>query len=127
MSEFRRAPRGPGAPPADDPMVTVYQNGVLYFNAKAGRRWFDGVDVVSFYGIPDEGVLGVSLGAGEGLMHTVTHSADKAGVKVSAGSVLGWLGVDVDSLDASVRVPVEWAPDEGLLVVDLSELQGGSS
>jgi hypothetical protein len=108
-------------------MVTIHQHGALYFNADAGRRWFDDVDEVSFYGIPEEGRLGISLGAGGGVTYTVTHSASKAGVKIAAGSVLNWLDVDVDSLDASVRVPVEWAPDEGLLVVDLSELQGGSS
>lgn len=109
-------PRGRRAP---DPQLTIYlRQRRARFNVAAYEAWCDGVETVVFHVDHDAADIGIELDAP--LPDAYRLSEADGGASTSCTTLLDALSLT--DVDETVRLDLEYDPDEGLLVADATPL-----
>jgi len=96
----------------NEPVISIYQSGQGNLSAEAVEKWFDEVEEVEIYTDGDDQV---GLAPATDGTHRLAD-----GDQVCLMATLNDLGVAYEGLEDPVVLPVEYDPDEGLVVFDVS-------
>lgn len=103
----------------DDPELTIYTNLNAYINLAADNRYCEGFEECLIHRDVDNARVAIEpVDDGD---YSLSRAKSKRGIDVALRSALQAIGLDDDTLEESVKLPLTWSEDVGL-VADVSDL-----